>query len=279
MISKHGIKRGKTSMNFSPTIQQSQAEILILLKEMDRICRKHDIKYSLHGGTLLGAVRDKGFIPWDDDADVTMMREEYNKLLAIFNDESKEFRLIESYLHMPRIIRRDFKEDTVFAWVDIMIYDPISENKLAEKCKFGGILFFQAMCRDKVTIRLAEGKNHGGVKMGFFKLSYLLGRPFSYAIKYRWYNRFCEKCFCGKRTLIHRTNDQMKGMMMLIPERCMTKYIYVPYEDTELMVTADYHDVLVISYGKNYMTPIHDEANDDLHVHFRKAFLQHIGQI
>lgn len=266
-------------MNLSPSVKQSQEEILVLLKEFDRVCRKHNIKYSLHGGTLLGAVRDKGFIPWDDDADVTMMRDEYNKLFAAFNDESTEFCLIESYLHMPRIIRRNFQQDTVFAWVDIMIYDTISENRLAQKCKFYGILFFQAMCRDKVTIRLAEGKNRSIIKMAFFKGAYLLGRPFSYETKYRWYNHFCETCFCGKHMLIHRSNDQMKGMMMLVPARCMTNYIDIPYEDTKLMVTANYHEVLVISYGNDYMTPIHDSANDDLHVHFRKAFLQHIGQV
>ena len=55
-----------------------------------------------------------GFIPWDDDADITMMREEYNRLIECFNKESKDFMLIESFLHMPRIVRRKFEEDTVF---------------------------------------------------------------------------------------------------------------------------------------------------------------------
>lgn len=63
-------------MKDNPTIQETQDEILVLLKEFDRVCRNNNIKYSLHGGTLLGAVRHGGFIPWDDDADVTMMREE-----------------------------------------------------------------------------------------------------------------------------------------------------------------------------------------------------------
>lgn len=60
-------------------LRQLQLIELEMLLEVDRICRKYQIKYVITGGTLLGAVRHKGFIPWDDDADVALLRDEYER--------------------------------------------------------------------------------------------------------------------------------------------------------------------------------------------------------
>ncbi len=59
-----------------------------MLCEVDRICKKHDIKYFLHGGTVLGAIRHKDFIPWDDDVDVSFLRSEYERFLEVFETEA-----------------------------------------------------------------------------------------------------------------------------------------------------------------------------------------------
>ena len=63
---------------------------LDMLVELDRVCRKHDIKYAIMCGTLLGGIRHKGFIPWDDDVDVSMLREEYEKLRAVADELNPE---------------------------------------------------------------------------------------------------------------------------------------------------------------------------------------------
>ena len=68
-------------------LRQAQLIMLEMLVEFDAICQKHNLKYWLDSGTLLGAVRHKGFIPWDDDIDLSMPVEDYRKFKTIAQDE------------------------------------------------------------------------------------------------------------------------------------------------------------------------------------------------
>lgn len=71
----------------SKTLRKAQLIMFNMLIEFDAICKKHQLQYWLDSGTLLGAVRHQGFIPWDDDIDLSMPVEDYNKFLDIAKDE------------------------------------------------------------------------------------------------------------------------------------------------------------------------------------------------
>ena len=71
-------------------LKRLQEELFKILLDIDYVCKKHDIKYMLCGGTLIGAIRHKGFIPWDDDIDLMMIRSEAEKLVVAMREEFPE---------------------------------------------------------------------------------------------------------------------------------------------------------------------------------------------
>jgi len=95
-------------------LRQAQNRLLEILLEIDRICRKHNIPYFINGGNALGAVRHGGFIPWDDDIDINLKREDYLKLIKIIEKELPnrfvlQNRQNEKYLQMAysRVVDKD----------------------------------------------------------------------------------------------------------------------------------------------------------------------------
>lgn len=72
------------------SLRELQLVTLDILKYFDKVCAKNNIQYSLGGGTLIGAVRNSGFIPWDDDIDVYMHRDQYEKFVKIWNNEKHD---------------------------------------------------------------------------------------------------------------------------------------------------------------------------------------------
>lgn len=77
--------------------KRAWAAQLEILEDIDKLCQKHDIQYFAEWGTLLGAVRHRGFIPWDDDMDICMKREDYNRFCAIAKEEMPEYILMNCH--------------------------------------------------------------------------------------------------------------------------------------------------------------------------------------
>lgn len=105
-----------------------QRSSIAILKRFDEIAKKHNIKYWLDWGTLLGAVRHGGFIPWDDDIDICMEKEEYDKFLPILNEEFSG----NGFEVKTTEITRLFYKDTP-TQVDIFVLSKSSSEMLVHK--------------------------------------------------------------------------------------------------------------------------------------------------
>ena len=95
--------------------REMQRIILGILEAIDKVCRKHNLQYFMIAGTMLGAVRHHGFIPWDDDADVALPRHDYEVLLAHANEWlPEEYELQFFRWHSRRRVpyRRNNREPT-----------------------------------------------------------------------------------------------------------------------------------------------------------------------
>lgn len=142
---------------YIPTLgKRAWAAELIVLQEVDRICSKHHIKYFAAYGTLLGAIRHHGFIPWDDDMDIMMLRKDYEKFCKVAKEELPDgfevttFRNHENFWSfMARVVafpRICFEEEHLekyngfpyIAGIDVFVLDYVhaDDEKKSERCSF-----------------------------------------------------------------------------------------------------------------------------------------------
>lgn len=82
-------------------LREIQFALLYMVLEFDKVCKKNNLRYWLDGGSLLGAVRHKGFIPWDDDIDCGMLRDDYKKLIPVFNATCDNPDIFAKYFRSP----------------------------------------------------------------------------------------------------------------------------------------------------------------------------------
>ena len=134
---------------------------LDIVKEVVAICEKHGLTYFMLGGTMLGAIRHKGFIPWDDDIDLGIPRKDYDRFLEIAPKElSKHLRLVnyhtdpEYHYYITRILDTETKVEEerigndnryTNASIDIFPVDGTPNNKLLRKIYFFRVLYHRAL--------------------------------------------------------------------------------------------------------------------------------------
>ncbi|MBE6157928.1 MAG: LicD family protein [Firmicutes bacterium] len=243
-------------------LQKKQMEIL---DEIDKICKKHKIKYSLDAGTLLGAIRHNGFIPWDDDADILMTRDNYNKFLKIAEKELPENYFIQTpskehdYPHTFTKLRlnntllvekinvgKNFHQGI---FVDIFPYDYAGNTLLGAKLKTIYIVSLRTLLLKKLGYPVKGRSFIQKIVIGFLSIF----AKFTNSDKLK---RKIEKSLLNnkKKTkyIASLTGNSLFNAIMRTS--IFDKYTTHKFENKEYSIIKDYDEYLHNLYG-DYMTP------------------------
>lgn len=253
-------------------VQLVQLEMLI---EIDRICRNNNIKYQLYSGTLLGAVRHKKFIPWDDDLDICLLRKDYDKLIEILSDELSSMYFVQThetdknYVHAFARIRKNntlmlqsyYKEIDMHhgIFIDIFPLDNIMPDTFMGKIQYHllysirGIKFLKVIGICRNTSKWHER---------YLKLLFhLILKP----LHIQYFNILETKiaCMFSDKQTIYSTHLSEAGKQFYFPYKIVNEHFYdtidMEFEGHFFPVPRKYDEVLTNIFGDYMALPPPDQ--------------------
>lgn len=250
--------------NHDGRLSSIQEILLAYLLEVDRICKKHNIKYFLGGGTLLGAIRHHGFIPWDDDADIMMLREDYDKFCEIAADEMPPSMTFQTNKNDKNCFYEFAKfrlNDTIFATgfakehkdmhnglaFDIFCHDKTANSRLGQKIHLGMTLFTRALVFNKWNNRKAEN----GSKIQSFVTNFCKAVfPIRFSL---WLENKTISFFKRKKNAKYLYDGMGRNIYNgSFPIEYLDEVAYADFEGYKLPVPKEYDKYLTFLYG-DYM--------------------------
>lgn len=245
------------------TLEELKLIELDMVKYLDGVCRKHNIHYYMVGGTLLGAVRHKGFIPWDDDIDVAMPRMEFEKLQSVMSEEKGYYKIqfynnTQGYGYpFPKMIDTrttliDYKAGTgkekTSVYIDIFLYDGMGRTLMAAEARYW---FLKALKR-MVFLSKRNFKMESLGKTLLFSVPWGVCHLIGVDRLNKLYNYFAGRKAFHKTEIVACAAGRY-GRGELFPREVFEKTIDLSFEDTVLPAPIEYKKYLRSIYG-DFMT-------------------------
>lgn len=253
---------------------------------IDKLCKKYNLKYYLVGGTLLGAIRHKGYIPWDDDIDIGMIREDYNKLIDILSKEKKDKYFLQNFItdpEYPRYISKVRINGTQFIegylkdykmhhgiFIDIFPLDKIKDKNDKK-------LDFRVNCARKILVLRIIRNGHIEQMTKNKRIAAKMLRPFTFLIPLRFYNSLLDYIYGyeNSRDVNYVTNfgSQYGWRKQTFPIDVYGGGTYLEFEGHQFMAPAKWDVILKSLYGDYMKLPPEEKRNsghDVVHIDLGK---------